>query len=43
MKYEEIKFIYDADENMTLEELSTITGESIEDLHFILTCTDEEY
>ena len=43
MNIKEIKFLYDMDDSMTLEELSIITGEMIDDLHFILTCTDEEY
>jgi hypothetical protein len=43
MNIAEIKFLYDMDDSMTLEELSIITGEMIDDLHFILTCTDEEY
>lgn len=43
MNNADIKFLYDMDDSMTLEELSRITGESMDDLHFILTCTDEEY
>ena len=42
MNIKEIKFLYDMDDSITLEELSLITGEMIDDLHFILTCTDEE-
>lgn len=41
--YADIKFLYDMDDSMTLAELSMLTGESMDDLHFILTCTDEEY
>jgi hypothetical protein len=43
MNYADIKFLYDTDDSMTLSELSKITGESIDDLKFILTCTDDEY
>lgn len=39
----EIKELYDNNPNMTLGELSRITGLSIKELKFILTCTDEEY
>jgi hypothetical protein len=39
----EIKELYDSNLNMTLGELSRITGLSIKELKFILTCTDEEY
>ena len=38
----EIKRLYDSNLNMTLGELSHITGKSISELKFILTCTDEE-
>ena len=43
MTVAEIKKLYDSNLNMTLSELSVITGKSIEELKFILTCTDEEY
>ena len=43
MTIAEIKQLYDSNLNMTLSELSAITGKSIEELKFILTCTDEEY
>ena len=39
----EIKRLYDSDINMTLVKLSLITGLTIEELKFILTCTEEEY
>lgn len=38
-----IKELYDTHPNMTLRELSQITGLSTSELQFILTCTDEEY
>jgi hypothetical protein len=39
----EIKSMYDSNPDMTLAQLSRITGLSIKELKFILTCTDEEY
>lgn len=43
MTVAEIKQLYDSNLNMTLAQLSRITGKSIKELKFILTCTDEEY
>ena len=43
MSIAEIKELYDSNLNMTLAELSKITGLSISELKFILTCTEEEY
>lgn len=43
MSNAEIKLMYDTNENMTLFKLSIITGKTIEELKFILTCTEEEY
>jgi hypothetical protein len=42
MTNQQIKELYDTHPNMTLE-LSRITGLSISELKFILTCTEEEY
>jgi hypothetical protein len=39
----EIKSMYDLNPDMTLAQLSRITGLSIKELKFILTCTDNEY
>ena len=39
----EIKYMYDSNPDMTLAQLSRITGLSIKELKFILTCTDDEY
>jgi hypothetical protein len=39
----EIKSMYDSNPDMTLAQLSRITGLSIKELKFILTCTDNEY
>jgi hypothetical protein len=43
MTNQQIKNIYDSDINMTLVKLSRITGLTIQELKFILTCTEEEY
>lgn len=43
MTIEEIKHLYDHSPNMTLGQLADITGKTIQELKFILTCTDEEY
>ena len=43
MSIAQIKNLYDSNPNMTLNQLSLITGLSISELKFILTCTDEEY
>jgi hypothetical protein len=43
MAISEIKRLYDENINMTLKQLSVITGRSVDELVFILTCTDEEY
>jgi hypothetical protein len=43
MSNAEIKNLYDSDINMTLGKLSRITGLTIQELKFILTCTEEEY
>jgi hypothetical protein len=43
MTIAEIKRLYDENINMTVKELSVITGRSVDELVFILTCTDEEY
>lgn len=43
MTNQQIKELYDTHPNMTLQELSHITGLSISELKFILTCTEEEY
>lgn len=43
MTISEIKQLYDSNLNMTLAQLSAITGKDIQELKFILTCTDEEY
>ena len=43
MTNQQIKELYDTHPNMTLRELSRITGLSISELKFILTCTEEEY
>ena len=39
----EIKKLYDSDINMTLAKLAFLTGLTIQELKFILTCTEEEY
>jgi hypothetical protein len=39
----EIKSMYDSNPDMTLAQLSRITGLSIKELKFILTCTDNEH
>jgi hypothetical protein len=41
MSNAEIKELYDSNANMTLGELARITGLSIPELKFILTCTDD--
>lgn len=43
MSNAEIKRLYDSDINMTLAKLAIITGLTIQELKFILTCTEEEY
>jgi hypothetical protein len=43
MTIPEIKYLYDSNPNMTLDELSKITNLDISELQFILTCTDEDY
>ena len=43
MSIAEIKQLYDENINMTLSQLSVITGKTIQELKFILTCTEEEY
>lgn len=37
----QIKELYDSNPNMTLGQLAKITGLSIRELKFILTCTDD--
>jgi hypothetical protein len=41
MSNAEIKEVYDTNPTMTLGQLSRITGLSIPELKFILTCTDD--
>ena len=43
LTHADIKRIYDQNPNMTLKELSNLTGYAVPFLKFILTCTDEEY
>jgi len=43
MTIAEIKYMYDSNPDMTLAQLSRITGLSIKELKFILMCTDDEY
>ena len=43
MSIAEIKELYDNNLNMTLAELSKITGLSQNELFYLLTCTEEEY
>lgn len=38
MSHDEIRALYDSKLNMTLKELSAITGLSTQELFFILTC-----
>ena len=43
MSIAEIKELYDSNLNMTLAELSKITGLTQGELFYILTCAEEEY
>jgi hypothetical protein len=43
LTHADIKRIYDQNPNLTLKELSNLTGYAVPFLKFILTCTDEEY
>ena len=43
MSIAEIKELYDSNLNMTLAELSKITGLSQNELFYLLTCAEEEY
>jgi hypothetical protein len=43
MTIAEIKYMFDSNPDITLAQLSRITGLSIKELKFILMCTDDEY